>query len=46
MATKQNTYDINGVIVDDASEGIKCKYTDATGADAYDFVTWRLMYRS
>jgi len=44
MATVQNTYDISGVVVDDATEGVRCKYTDSDGDDAYNYVTWRLMY--
>lgn len=44
MATVQNTYDISGVIVDSAAEGIRCKYTDLNDEPAYNYVTWRLMY--
>jgi hypothetical protein len=44
MATVQNTYDISGVIVDTSAEGIRCKYTDSDGDDAYDYISWRLMY--
>ena len=41
MATVQNTYDISGVIVDTSAEGIRCKYTDSDGDDAYDYISWR-----